>query len=204
MVTMANPTSAFFKAGPSLVPSPVTATTCLCSVTVLSIIPAKQTHCSHQHWFFFVSVNMRVLGVQMGKDKWCGANEWMNENEHTLHQSVLVCRGGAGQYSQLGPNLIDALLLDLRRKITNCILAQVRHSVSATSIILWGRTCNCSHLFSKCLQPIYKVGLFMNIHSFTGLTNVLQLQMSTIDHLKWQTWRRCTHLCMHKKCKMKW
>jgi len=37
--TIANPTSAFFRAGPSLVPSPVTATTCLCSKTVLSIIP---------------------------------------------------------------------------------------------------------------------------------------------------------------------
>lgn len=38
-LTMAKPTSAFFKAGPSLVPSPVTATTCLCSKTVLSMIP---------------------------------------------------------------------------------------------------------------------------------------------------------------------
>ena len=36
---MAKPTSAFFKAGPSLVPSPVTATTCLCSMTLLSMIP---------------------------------------------------------------------------------------------------------------------------------------------------------------------
>lgn len=40
--TIANPTSAFFKAGPSLVPSPVTATTCLRSPTVLSIIPENQ------------------------------------------------------------------------------------------------------------------------------------------------------------------
>lgn len=39
---MANPTSAFFSAGPSLVPSPVTATTCLCSKTVLSMMPAHQ------------------------------------------------------------------------------------------------------------------------------------------------------------------
>lgn len=43
-LTMAKPTSAFFKAGPSLVPSPVTATTCLCSNTVLSIIPRKANH----------------------------------------------------------------------------------------------------------------------------------------------------------------
>lgn len=40
--TMAKPTSAFFRAGPSLVPSPVTATTCLCSTNVLSIIPERQ------------------------------------------------------------------------------------------------------------------------------------------------------------------
>lgn len=39
---MAKPTSAFFKAGPSFVPSPVTATTCLCSATVLSIIPRTE------------------------------------------------------------------------------------------------------------------------------------------------------------------
>lgn len=39
LVTMAKPTSAFFRAGPSLVPSPVTATTCLCSTMVLSIMP---------------------------------------------------------------------------------------------------------------------------------------------------------------------
>lgn len=37
---MAKPTSAFLSAGPSLVPSPVTATTCRCSVCVLSMIPA--------------------------------------------------------------------------------------------------------------------------------------------------------------------
>ena len=43
-LTIAKPTSAFFKAGPSLVPSPVTATTCLCSITVLSIIPRKVKH----------------------------------------------------------------------------------------------------------------------------------------------------------------
>lgn len=40
LLTMANPTSAFFRAGPSLVPSPVTATTCLWSAIVLSIMPA--------------------------------------------------------------------------------------------------------------------------------------------------------------------
>lgn len=43
VLTMANPTSAFFKAGPSLVPSPVTATTCLWSTSVLSIMPDKAT-----------------------------------------------------------------------------------------------------------------------------------------------------------------
>lgn len=42
VVTMAKPTSAFLRAGPSLVPSPVTATTCRVSPTVLSIIPYKE------------------------------------------------------------------------------------------------------------------------------------------------------------------
>lgn len=41
-VTMAKPTSAFLRAGPSLVPSPVTATTCRVSPTVLSMIPDEQ------------------------------------------------------------------------------------------------------------------------------------------------------------------
>ena len=40
--TIANPTSAFLRAGPSLVPSPVTATTCRVSKTVLSMIPVRQ------------------------------------------------------------------------------------------------------------------------------------------------------------------
>lgn len=42
---MAKPTSAFFRAGPSLVPSPVTATTCLCSTTLLSMMPAHNKKC---------------------------------------------------------------------------------------------------------------------------------------------------------------
>lgn len=42
VLTMAKPTSAFLRAGPSLVPSPVTATTCRWSTRVLSIIPARQ------------------------------------------------------------------------------------------------------------------------------------------------------------------
>lgn len=45
---MANPTSAFFRAGPSLVPSPVTATTCLWSTIVLSIIPVENTYTHKQ------------------------------------------------------------------------------------------------------------------------------------------------------------
>jgi len=44
--TMANPTSAFFNAGPSLVPSPVTATTSLFSVRLLSIIAFTSTYLS--------------------------------------------------------------------------------------------------------------------------------------------------------------
>lgn len=40
---MAKPTSAFFRAGPSFVPSPVTATTCRWSPMVLSMMPEGQT-----------------------------------------------------------------------------------------------------------------------------------------------------------------
>lgn len=43
---MAKPTSAFFKAGPSLVPSPVTATTSRFSLTLLSIIPLTNVYLS--------------------------------------------------------------------------------------------------------------------------------------------------------------
>ena len=44
LLTMAKPTSAFFRAGPSFVPSPVTATTCRCSPTVLSMMPGRNRH----------------------------------------------------------------------------------------------------------------------------------------------------------------
>lgn len=43
---MANPTSAFFKAGPSFVPSPVTATTSRLSLTLLSIMPFTKVYLS--------------------------------------------------------------------------------------------------------------------------------------------------------------
>lgn len=43
---MANPTSAFFSAGPSFVPSPVTATTSRLSLTLLSIIPLTKVYLS--------------------------------------------------------------------------------------------------------------------------------------------------------------
>uniref|UniRef100_A0A915IUF5 Uncharacterized protein n=1 Tax=Romanomermis culicivorax TaxID=13658 RepID=A0A915IUF5_ROMCU len=43
---MAKPTSAFFNAGPSLVPSPVTATTSRCLDNLLSIIPRTRTNLS--------------------------------------------------------------------------------------------------------------------------------------------------------------
>lgn len=44
--TIANPTSAFFKAGPSFVPSPVTATTSLFSLILLSMIPLTSVNLS--------------------------------------------------------------------------------------------------------------------------------------------------------------
>lgn len=53
---MAKPTSAFLSAGPSLVPSPVTATTCRCSVCVLSMMPVG--------WGGSV---LRALGCSLGQ-----------------------------------------------------------------------------------------------------------------------------------------
>ena len=44
--TMANPTSAFFKAGPSLVPSPVTATTSRVGFNFEAMIPLTNTYLS--------------------------------------------------------------------------------------------------------------------------------------------------------------
>jgi transcriptional/translational regulatory protein YebC/TACO1 len=44
--TIANPTSAFFKAGPSLVPSPVTATTSRVGFIFDAIIPLTRTYLS--------------------------------------------------------------------------------------------------------------------------------------------------------------
>ena len=43
---MAKPTSAFFNAGPSLVPSPVTATTSLLALTLLAMIPLTSVYLS--------------------------------------------------------------------------------------------------------------------------------------------------------------
>ena len=44
--TIANPTSAFLRAGPSLVPSPVTATTSLLPSSLQSMIPFTKVHLS--------------------------------------------------------------------------------------------------------------------------------------------------------------
>ena len=44
--TMAKPTSAFFSAGPSLVPSPVTATTSRLALRLLSMMPFTKTYLS--------------------------------------------------------------------------------------------------------------------------------------------------------------
>ena len=46
VVTMANPTSAFFRAGPSLVPSPVTATTSRLALILLFMMPLTKVYLS--------------------------------------------------------------------------------------------------------------------------------------------------------------
>ena len=45
-ITIANPTSAFFSAGPSLVPSPVTATTSRPALILLAMIPLTRVYLS--------------------------------------------------------------------------------------------------------------------------------------------------------------
>lgn len=62
-LTIAKPTSAFFKAGPSLVPSPVTATTCLCSMTVLSMIPEEEVQ---DYWWWAVQ-SRALAGIKTKK-----------------------------------------------------------------------------------------------------------------------------------------
>lgn len=46
LLTIAKPTSAFFRAGPSLVPSPVTATTSRLVVRLLSMMPLTSVYLS--------------------------------------------------------------------------------------------------------------------------------------------------------------
>lgn len=75
LVTIAKPTSAFLRAGPSLVPSPVTATTCRVSPTVLSIMPDEE------HKLIMNSLNDST-------------NEWVHSKNKTknlvIHQATKV------------------------------------------------------------------------------------------------------------------
>ena len=64
--TMANPTSAFFNAGASLVPSPVTATTSRCLVALLLIIPSTKVNLS----FGVDRANTRKLGQILSSRIW--------------------------------------------------------------------------------------------------------------------------------------
>lgn len=61
---MAKPTSAFFRAGPSLVPSPVTATTCLCSIMLLSMMPGyihKEKKTGFKHVLLHFSLHSAAI-----------------------------------------------------------------------------------------------------------------------------------------------
>lgn len=93
---MAKPTSAFFKAGPSLVPSPVTATTCLCSMTVLSMMPGHKQGgnrgCSRK----CVQMNVCVFNLRL-----------------TFDQCVFVSWRGSSQHTEFGPDFVNTFLFNL-------------------------------------------------------------------------------------------
>lgn len=69
VVTMAKPTSAFLRAGPSLVPSPVTATTCRVSPTVLSMIPEQGE--TKQMFSVRAEMNKGFPVVRAGRQELC-------------------------------------------------------------------------------------------------------------------------------------
>lgn len=100
VITMAKPTSAFFRAGPSLVPSPVTATTCLCSTILLSMMP-KHKKTKNRPFsvclccWVYVCACVHVLP--------------------TFDQCVFVSGWWPSQNTQLGPDFVNALLFNLRR-----------------------------------------------------------------------------------------
>lgn len=100
VITMAKPTSAFFRAGPSLVPSPVTATTCLCSMILLSMMPE---HKKTKNRPFSVCLCWRVCV--------CACVHVLL----TFDQCVFVSGWWPSQNTQLGPDFVNALLFNLRR-----------------------------------------------------------------------------------------
>lgn len=63
---MAKPTSAFLSAGPSLVPSPVTATTCRCSVCVLSMMPVGGAGVCSGPWDALASADPHTSSLASG------------------------------------------------------------------------------------------------------------------------------------------
>lgn len=101
VITMAKPTSAFFRAGPSLVPSPVTATTCLCSMILLSMMPE---HKKTKNRPFSVCLCCWVCV--------CACVHALL----TFDQCVFVGGWWPSQNTQLGPDFVNALLFNLRRR----------------------------------------------------------------------------------------
>lgn len=145
---MAKPTSAFFRAGPSFVPSPVTATTCLCSSTVLSMIPEKINRwlrytCSPVEALMFAHrfsswINFYLQDIFSFLKSNCGnINPSLPEPPPgsptclTFDQSVFICWRRSCQDSQLRPNLIDAFLFNLWKKTNVRISLQERARESA-------------------------------------------------------------------------
>ena len=134
-VTMAKPTSAFFRAGPSLVPSPVTATTCLCSSTVLSMMPGCIQHMQLVHVLVWGKQNIYTcVKVQ-------NALRVFVAPSRTFDQGVFVRGRGACQHPQLGPDLINTLLFNLSMaECSRNTLATPRLSLDITSVCecIWG------------------------------------------------------------------
>lgn len=96
---MAKPTSAFFKAGPSLVPSPVTATTCLCSMMLLSMMPGHKQGGKRACSKKCVQMNVRVFGVI--------------NLRLTFDQCVFVGWRRSSQHTEFGPDFVNTFLFNL-------------------------------------------------------------------------------------------
>lgn len=90
-----------------MVPSPVTATTCLCSMTVLSMIPGEEKH-DYLRFAALCYLSFEPRKERRMKEK--------KKKQRTFDQGVLISGRRAGEHSQFGPDLVDAFLFDLEKR----------------------------------------------------------------------------------------